>query len=76
MIRRFLPKRYSVHYCEDQDKVDELRAKTETMEFGVVVLHKDLGYGTDVRFKGHPECVVWAEKVPTPYDYLQFCGRS
>ena len=44
--------------------------------FGVVVLHKDLGYGTDIRFTGHPQCVVWSDKIPTPYDYLQFCGRS
>ena len=46
------------------------------METGVVVLHEGLGYGTDLSFQGHPECVVWADYVPTPYDYLHFCGRS
>ena len=52
-IKKYL-KKFPVHYCEDRKKVDSLRAKTETMMFGVVVLHKDLGYGTDIRFTGHP----------------------
>ena len=46
------------------------------MEFGVVVLHRDFGYGTDIRFKGYPECVVWSTKEPTAYEFMQFCGRS
>ena len=46
--------RIPVYYCEDLKKVQELRDKTESMTVGVVVLHKVLGYGTDIRFTGHP----------------------
>ena len=41
-LKKALSKKHTVHYCEDRDKVDELRAKTETMLYGVVVLHKGL----------------------------------
>ena len=65
-----------VYYCGELDEVQDLKDKAEQMKRGVVILEKLLGYGTDIRFDGHPECVVYADKMPIPYEYLQFCGRS
>ena len=53
-IRKVVKGVVQVHYCEELDKVQELKDKTEAMTKGVVVLHKVLGYGTDIRFTGHP----------------------
>ena len=41
-----------------------------------MLLSKELSYGTDLRFKVQPECVVLSKLVPSYYDFLQYSGRT
>jgi hypothetical protein len=50
--------------------VDEFKKIQETVDKGVVMLHEDLSYGTDLRFKEQPECMILAKTPPSIYDFM------
>ena len=60
----------------DEASLQETKAVTALWDKGVVLLVPDMGYGTDIRFKSHPRCVVFSKDPISNYDFLQFAGRA
>ena len=50
--------------------IENFKLIQETVDKGVVLLSEELSYGTDLRFKEQPECVIIAKTPPSIYDFM------
>ena len=69
-LKALLPKGIEVHRVKTDNDVDQVKSIQENFSKGVILLDDKLGYGTDLRPKEQPECVIIAKEMPNHYDCM------